>query len=316
VDGRDLTLSSVFIGTPDGGVQALNGNGTLRWRFPLDGTSLGGPFTSTPALGLDAVYVATPGGILHALDAAGRALWGAPFSVEADSSALQPSPSTALSIYLPNADGQAIAYNVDGSLRWRFSAERAPTDPAPAVVGSLGVASQLIQDPDSTSSSFETIVYALFENGILYGLRDSGGAVVQLPRCSETNISCTIDSCPVGQGPCVSGKCSNTVDDVSCSAQSCEGDDGTCVLKTGRVQILPEGVAASTSPSISGDLFALVGTQIGSVCARRLDDETPEDWGENGCVEVGTDLPITDSPVVDSRARVFVVSNSSLYAIQ
>jgi hypothetical protein len=184
------------------------------------------------------------------------------------------------------------------------------------VVGSLGVATQLIQEPDSTASTFEPVTYVLAEAGEIYGLRDTTGRVIELPRCSISNDVCTIDSCPEGQGPCVDGKCSGTLNDVNCTADNCATENGTCVVKTGRVRVLPEGVRASTSPTISGDLFAVVGTETGSVCARRLDDQTPDSWPEDGCIDLGSGLPIKDSPVIDSRGRVFLVSNASLYAIE
>ena len=311
VDSRDLSLLSVYVGSRDGGVQALNGNGTLRWRFPLDGSSLGGPFTSTVAIGLQTIYVATPGGALFSLDAAGRPLFGVPILLDSNTSGLQPSPSTVTTVYLPNAGGQAVAYNPDGTVKWRFT-----TDSSSVVIGSLGVATQLVQEPDSTASAFEPITYVVDETGVLYGLRDTSGDVIELPRCSISNDVCTIDSCTEGEGPCVDGKCSGTTADVSCTVQSCQTEDGTCVVKNGRLRILPEGVRATTSPTISGDLFAVVGSETGSVCARTLDDQTPSDWPADGCIAVGSGLPIQDSPVIDSRGRVFLVSNASLYAIE
>jgi outer membrane protein assembly factor BamB len=317
VDSRDLTLISVFVGTPDGGVQALNGNGTLRWRFPSDGGSLGGAVTSTPALlGFNAVFVATPSGILHALDAAGRPLWGVPIRLEPDATGVQPSPATVTATYLPNAGGEVVAYNPNGTVKWSFSV---PTEPPAPVVGSVAVATQLVQEPDSTSSAFEPIIYLVDETGMLYGVRDNGGTVVKLPRCSlSRDITCTIDSCPVGKGPCgADGLCSGDIN-LSCTVQSCTPEQGTCEINEGMVRILPEGASASTSPSISGDLFAVVGTATGDVCARQLIDEAPASWPDGGCVDVepDSDQAIADSPVVDSRGRIFVLSDSSLYAIQ
>lgn len=311
IDSRDLSLLSVYVGSRDGGLVALNGNGTLRWRFPLDGSSLGGPFTSSPAIGLETIYVATPSGFLYSLDGAGRPIFGVPILLDPNAVGLQPSPASATAAYLPNAGGRAVAYNPDGTVKWRFSSNSSSD-----VVGSLGVASQLVQEPDSTASTFEPITYLLDEAGELFGLRDTTGDIIELPRCSISNDVCTIDSCPEGEGPCVDGKCSGTLDDVNCTVQNCATENGTCVVKNGRVRIVPEGIRATTSPSISGDLFAVVGTETGSVCARRLDDQTPDSWPEDGCIALGSDLPIQDSPVIDSRGRVFLVSNASLYAIE
>jgi hypothetical protein len=86
------------------------------------------------------------------------------------------------------------------------------------------------------------------------------------------------------------------------------------------VKIDPETPVVTTSPSISGDLFAVVGTQTGQVCARQLDGDTPPDSGppgwQAGCLDVTPGHPIASSPVIDSGGRVYVVSNSILYEIR
>jgi outer membrane protein assembly factor BamB len=356
VDSRDLSLTSVFVGTADGGLLALNGNGTLRWRFPADGSSLGGPVTSAPAFANNAIFFAAPNGVLYALDFAGRIGWSAPTLLGPVGTVLQPSPATSFAVYLPGADGNIVAYNPDGTAKWRFPAH------AP-VLGSVAVASQQVQDPNDTSSTFEPIVYAVDTDGTLYGLRDSDGTVLEVPRCSDKpDKSCTVDTCPVGEGTCVDRVCSmsrtfcipehcpadqGTCVDGACSVSqepciadncpadqgtcvdgicsnsqtSCSGDtclpDGSCTVHDAQLAMSEESIEVTASPSVSGDLYALVGTRSGSVCARLLFGTLPDaDTWQTGCVSVGSGEPIADSPVVDARGRIFVISGSTLYAIE
>lgn len=304
----DLTLASVFLGGPGGTLQALNGNGSERWRFTGTGAALG-PITSTVAIGGDGVFLTTAGGVLQAVDAAGRSQWRVTIGSDGDAGTLTPSPAVGLAVYAVGGAGRLFAYNPDGSLKWSFE-----TATATRLSGSPAVASQLVEEPDGTTL-FEPIVYVVDREGTLYGVRDSTGQVLELPRCTASNEACTVDSCQsASEGTCQDGHCTDTGSD--CTADSCLADDGTCVLRSASLLLVPDGSPNCTSPTVSADLFAMVGTDAGSLCARQLDGTTPETpiW-QTGCLSLGGG-PVQYPPVTGDDDVIYVVADGTLYAIE
>jgi hypothetical protein len=71
----------------------------------------------------------------------------------------------------------------------------------------------------------------------------------------------------------------------------------------------------TSSPVLSTDLYGVVGSEDGRLCARRLDETVPEDevW-QTGCITIAPGKPLS-SPVIDLDGRIYVTSDEKLYAI-
>lgn len=342
IDPTDLSLLSVFIGANNGFLQAINGIGTPRWTFPSGGAS--GPITSTPAVAINsATYVTTPDGLLLGVDSAGRKLQGNgwPFPIGIPPAApLQQSASVDVSVYAIGAGSALYAINPDGSLKWQYS-------PQADVLGTQAFISQSVDEGSITL--FDTIVYIVDRNGTLYGIRDSTGQPMVTQRCSgDIERSCRTDSCEIEGSECRNNRCTigecsddpditcmddddcpegtGTCDRMECTPDSCKSDNkGVCEQTyPGVLPLTTEAVPVETSPVVSGDLFAIVGTADGRVCARGLDTTVPGDKDNpnnpwivgNGCIELGDGLPVLSSPAIGPHSRIYVTTATGLYVIE
>lgn len=319
VDPRDLSLLSVFIGTGDGALQAINGVGTPRWTFAPSAQR--GAITSSNAVDpTGPFYITTPDGVLAAADASGRPLWQFPIGSPPDAT-LQSSPGIGASIYAIGAASALFGINPGGSLKWQFS-------PEATVPGSPAFASQSI---DSGSELLlDTVVYLADVNGQLYGVRDSNGQIWQIQYCdmpdpnAQTLETCRTDSCAPDMGTCVNNKCTEGVNNMSCTPDTCiSSHHGACVTKPAMVSASSgDPIHVETSPILSGDLFVVVGTTDGRVCARNVDgsipgnDKDPTNPWINGCIELGDGLPVRSSPAIGPSGLILVTTDSGLYTIK
>lgn len=113
-------------------------------------------------------------------------------------------------------------------------------------------------------------------------------ACILMRRCSESRNRCRIDSdCPLEE------TCNSSVRLVTDSAK----------------------VPVSSSPALSTDLYGVVGTDDGRLCARRLDEIVPEEeiWA-TGCITIAPGKRLS-SPVIDLDGTIYVASDEKLYAI-
>ncbi|MFN8642037.1 MAG: PQQ-binding-like beta-propeller repeat protein [Candidatus Binatia bacterium] len=317
VDALDLSLLSVFIGTGDGTLQAINGTGTPRWAFP----AAPGPITSTVAVDPSGpFYVTTPDGVLTAIDSAGRPLWRLPIGAP-PAGALQQSPAVGASIYAFGANGALFGINPSGTVKWQYQPQAiVPGSPAFAAQ-SIDVGSEVLLD---------TIVYLADENGDLYGVRDQTGEIWDRQYCFEAKdvTTCRMDGCPPDKGTCDAEKnrccVGDTCNDTKCTPDSCQSGQGTCVSTPALIPVNPdEAVPVETSPAVSGDFFIIVGTADGRVCARNLDTTVPGDkdnpsnpWLSNGCIALGDGLPVRSSPAIGPGGAIHVTTDSGLYIIK
>lgn len=106
---------TVYVGSADFYLYALNADGTLKWRFRT-----GGGVVSSPALGLDGtVYVGSNDRYLYALNANGTLKWRFQTGSAVFSSPALGSDGT---VYVGSQDGFVYALNANGTLKWRFLA--------------------------------------------------------------------------------------------------------------------------------------------------------------------------------------------------
>jgi outer membrane protein assembly factor BamB len=333
INTLDLSLQSVFVGADDGLLRSLNADGTVRWSV-----ATAGPITASPALdGNLNTYVTTADGLIPAVSFSG-APFANPISIGRPPDApFQPSPAVSFSLYAVGSGGSVFAVSPPAQRKWQF------TPPATSVIqGSPAFVGQSFSQQGETT--FDTIVYVVDTQGVAFGVRDSSGMLLQLQRCSDDlTRDCRTDSCLPG-GTCGdNGRCSNDAT-LTCSSDSC-GDDGVCTVlpfcdnppqATGcsNTIAIPSAPATTTpaSPVLSGDLFVVVGTSDGRVCARTLDNLVPgqtldsqtETWRDGqGCITLDPSLdPMSpesatrSSPIIGQNGRIYVTTDAGLWEIE
>jgi hypothetical protein len=319
VDPRDLSLLSVFIGTGDGALQAINSNGTPRWTFAPSAERRA--ITSTNAVDpTGPFYITTPDGLVAAADSSGRFFWQVTIGTPPDAS-LQSSPGIGASIYAIGSGSALFGINPGGELKWQFN-------PQATVLGSPAFASQSVDF--GSELLLDTVIYLADVNGLLYGVLDTTGHVWDIQQCSNpdpnarTIESCRTDSCAPDMGTCVNNKCTEAVNDTSCTPDTCIADNhGECISKPALVSASSgDPVRVETSPVLSGDFFVVVGTTDGRVCARNVDGSVPGDQNDasnpwlDGCIELGDGLPVRSSPAIGASGLIAVTTDSGLYVIK
>jgi outer membrane protein assembly factor BamB len=148
--GADGTL---YVGSTDHYIYALNPDGTLKWRFKT-----GDLVVTSPAIGADGtIYVGSIDNYIYALNPDGTLKWR--FQTD-DSVWSSPAIGADGTIYVGSQDGYTYALNPDGTLKWRF--ETAPggfyfysSSPAIGSDGTLYV------------GSWDDFIYALSPAGTL-----------------------------------------------------------------------------------------------------------------------------------------------------
>jgi outer membrane protein assembly factor BamB len=149
---------TVYVGSADTYLYSLNPDGTLKWRYPT-----GGGVSSSPAIGSDGTaYVGSSDGYLYSFNPDGSLKWRYPTGSGIYSSPAVRSDGT---VYVGSDDGYLYALNPDGSLKWRYQR------------GYGGYSSPAI-GPDGT-------VYVGSNDDYLYALNPDGS----LKWCYQTGIS-------------------------------------------------------------------------------------------------------------------------------
>lgn len=333
INTLDLSLQSVFVGADDGLLRGLNADGTVRWSV-----ATAGPITASPTLdGNLNTYVTTADGVIPAVTFSG-APFPNPISIGRPTDApFQPSPAVSISLYAVGSGGSLFAITPPAQRKWQF------TPPATSVIkGSPAFVGQSFSQQGETI--FDTIVYVVDTQGVAFGVRDSSGMLLQLQRCSDDlTQDCRADAC-VPDGTCGNNnRCSND-NTLTCSPDSC-GDNGDCTVlpfcdnpaqSTGCANTITIPSAPATtipaSPVLSGDLFVVVGTSDGRVCARTLDNLVPgqtldsqtETWRDGqGCITLdpsvdpgSPEAATRSSPIIGQNGRIYVTTDAGLWVIE
>ena len=122
---------TIYVGSHDGYLYAINKNGELEWK-----TKLGTPkqkehyghnisISSSPAVGLDGtIYIASHDQYLHAVSSQGEEKWKFPIGFSFDGWA-SPVIGDDGTIYITSNEPKAGLYviNPDGTEKWHFSSE-------------------------------------------------------------------------------------------------------------------------------------------------------------------------------------------------
>jgi len=127
---------TVFVGSDDNNVYALNPDGTEKWAFPA-----GSAIRSSPALGADAtVYVGSFDHDVYAINSDGTEKWTYTTDGPVESSPALGADGT---IYVGSNDNKVYALNPDGSQKWVFeTGGDVQSSPALGADGTVYVGSQ------------------------------------------------------------------------------------------------------------------------------------------------------------------------------
>ncbi len=323
--------SSTYITTPEGlllgvdsGGRPLSGN---SWPAIAIGVPPAAPLQQSASVNVS-IYAIGAGSALNAINPSGTLKWQ--YSPQADvlgsqafiSQSVDDGPDTVFDTIVYIVDREGTLYGIRDQTGQILAIQRCTKDTErscrtdscdPELEGTCMGGKCSISHTDCTQDSC---------------ISDNKGSCEILPvqRCStDPGRSCTADSCDSAQGTCTSGKCS--VSQTNCTPDSCiADDDGTCetIGSSGLLPITGGTVEVRTSPVVSGDLFAIVGTGDGHVCARALDDTVPGDKDNpsnpwivgNGCIYLGDGLPVLSSPVIGPNSRIYVTTATGIYVIE
>lgn len=152
---------TIYFGSYDHKVYALNPDGTLKWTF-----TAGNKITSSPAIAADGtIYVGAQDGLLYALNPTGTLKWsystGWPFSSN-------PAVASDGTIYFGSAD--LFALNPDGTKKWQFST---------SVGGSANSSPAIGPDGTIYIGSFGGDAFAVNPNGTLKWSYSTGCDAIQ-----------------------------------------------------------------------------------------------------------------------------------------
>ena len=105
---------TIYAGSIDSYIYALNPNGTLKWRFQTDDR-----VWSSPAIGVDGtIYVGSYDNYLYALNSDGKLKW----RFATGGSILSSSPAIGAdgTVYVGSGDSYFYALKPDGTLKWQY----------------------------------------------------------------------------------------------------------------------------------------------------------------------------------------------------
>ena len=106
---------TVYIGSDDGSLYAINLDGTKKWEFKSKVLTA---LSSSPTIGSDGtIYVGSGDDNLYAINHDGTTKWAYKTGANVDSS---PTIGTEGTIYVGSNDGRLYAVNPDGSKKWEF----------------------------------------------------------------------------------------------------------------------------------------------------------------------------------------------------
>jgi outer membrane protein assembly factor BamB len=170
---------TVYVGSGDGNLYALNAKGTRKWSY-----FTGGEVSSSPAIGADGtIYVGSGDGNLYAINPDGTLKWScATNSANPNPFYLSSSPAISAdgTIYVGSGDGSLYAINPNGNLKWSYA----------TLTYYLGIASSPAIGADGT-------IYVGSDDNRLYALNPDGTlkwSYSDNPDCPGTSSSPAIDA--------------------------------------------------------------------------------------------------------------------------
>ena len=154
------TDGTIYIGSLDKNLYALNPDGTLKWTYTTGGKMQ----RTSPSIGTDGtIYIGNADNNLYAINPDGTLKWTYTFGSYIYSSVAIGSDGT---IYTGNNDKKVYAINPDGTLKWDFTTEN--------MIRSTPV---LGSDGTIYIGSYDRKFYALNPDGTLNWMYTTGGGI-------------------------------------------------------------------------------------------------------------------------------------------
>ena len=128
------TDGTIYVGSFDGNVYALNPEGGLKWKY-----AVGAFVWSSPAVGADGtIYIGSEGlgdegGNFYALNPDGSLKWEFALGPEDEVLSSSPAVGTDGTIYFLSSDGYVDALNPNGTMKWYLNEWEVPV-PGPATI--------------------------------------------------------------------------------------------------------------------------------------------------------------------------------------
>lgn len=157
---------TIYAGAVDAGrmyLDAVNANGSLKWRYPI----LPPSGDAIPSVGPDGTIFITSGGTLYAINPVGTLRWSFPKVQSA------PAIATDGTVYVASSEPYLYAIGSDGNIKWSYpTIGLVDSDPIIAVDGTIHASSVISRDGSLVNGTF----YALTPAGTLkWMLRDYAG---------------------------------------------------------------------------------------------------------------------------------------------
>ena len=298
---------TMYVGSDDNKLYAINPDGTLRWTF-----ATGGVIDSSPAIGSDGtVYVGSDDNHLYAVNPDGSQKWSVPIDMSHNGCPLIGADGT---IYMPSLM-KVLALKPDGTPKWVFNSV------SDYFYGSAAIA------PDGTVylGSFLGSLYAINSDGTLKwkainDINANFGDVSPAIAADGTIYLGSINGKLYAVNPDSSTKWTYTTGGELRESSPAIGPDGTVYVGSRDLKlhaVLPNGVAkwtypmgsASSSPSISGDGTIYLAGWDGKIHAVNADGS--EKW-----TYVTGDTFFLSSPAIGNDGTIYIGSQGNkIYAL-
>jgi outer membrane protein assembly factor BamB len=313
----DISDDTIYVGSNDGHLYAINTDGTQKWRFPAAGSV--GDIESSPAIAADGtIYVGSNDGNVYAINPADRSA-GQPFPQPSEwafaaGGHVRSSPAVDQTggthdgtIYVGSGDpgisddGRLYAINPDGSQRWVF-------DPGPGdddVDGSPAL--------DSAGK-----IYVGADGGRFFALDpDDRLAGLPFPTASEWSFNTGAD---VESKPAISESRATIYVEAESHvlyARNITNGDPRWAFDIDRFGFVSDDDELESSPSIGADGTIYVGSKDGRVYAVNHDDRLagqPFPTANESTFITGDEVRST--PAIGADGTVYVGSDDdNVYAI-
>ncbi len=299
---------TIYVGSEDYRLYAVNPNGTLKWAY-----AVGGPITSSPAIGADGtIYVVSDDGNLYAFTTNGWPKWSYDTGNTTSGTAVTSSPAIGAdgTIYVGSLDSNLYAVNPNGTLKWAYATgDGIISSPAIGADGAIYVGSGV--------AGTDTRLYAINSLGSLRWSFATGNSITSSPSIGADGTiyvgSQGFNLWAVNSDGSL--KWSYVTGGPVTSSPSIGADQTIYVESDSLYAVSPNGslkwsyaAGGIVSPAIGADGIIYVGSDNSSLYA--VDPKGSLKWS------YATGGPVTSSPVIGADKTIYVGSEDhKLYAI-
>ncbi|WP_084146960.1 PQQ-binding-like beta-propeller repeat protein [Maridesulfovibrio zosterae] len=296
---------TIYVGSYDGKLYALNTDGTKKWAFSTDDF-----LHSSPVIGCDGtIYVGSLDKKLYAINPDGTQKWA---FTTGDMIYCTPAIDCNGTIYIGSHDNNLYAINPDGTQKWAFTA-----------TGSIMGSPAISHDGTFYFGSHDSNIYALNPNGTQKWAYTTGGMVRSSPAIGSDGTiyagSADKNLYALNTDGTLKWKFTTGDDVRSSPAIACDGtiyvgsdDNNLYALNTdGTLKWkFTTGDDVRSSPAIGKDGTIYIGSFDKRLYA--LNPDGSQKWAFRASGFIGS-----SSPTIDSDGTVYVgSSDNNLYALE